>query len=101
MSKERETMDTEPIPCPFVYSKGKRCSGHLVKVKAYKADLEWTPGADGAWSLSIGSPRSHYHLFCSKKDNHAGAVRPDALKFHWAELPEELRSKLIEARLIA
>lgn len=94
-------MEAQLIPCPFVYSKGKRCSGHVVKVEAFKADLEWTPDADGAWSLSIGSPRSRYHLFCSEKENHAGAVRPDALKFYWAELPEELRSRLIEARLIA
>jgi hypothetical protein len=27
--------------CPFVYASGKRCTGHITRVEAYKADLSW------------------------------------------------------------
>ena len=75
----REHMEVEvprTIPCPFVYSRGKQCPGHIVRVEAYKADLEWNFRADDAWFFGW-TPRSHYHLFCSEKDNHAGANRED------------------------
>ncbi len=62
------------IPCPFVYAKGKKCTGHVVRVEAYKADISWNY-RDGAWRFAVGGPRSHYHLFCSEKDNHAGVRR--------------------------
>jgi hypothetical protein len=41
-------------------------------MKAYKADLTWQPGEGGVWHFSRQPPRSHYHLFCSEKGNHAG-----------------------------
>ena len=54
-------MDTA-IPCPFVYANGKRCTGHVVRVEAYKADINWAPDkATGEWRQSTGQPRSHYH----------------------------------------
>jgi hypothetical protein len=88
------------IPCPFVYSsgKGKRCQGHVVRVEAYKADLKWEFSADGVWSFAYGAPLSHYHLFCSEKNNHAGLKREDALKFRWEELPVELRARLAKGQ---
>ena len=70
----------DPIPCPFVYSTGKRCTGHVAKVEAYKADLEWSFDTGNGWTFSAGEPRSHYHVFCSEKGNHAGVTREDALK---------------------
>jgi hypothetical protein len=91
-SKELQAMIT-PIPCPFVYANGKHCSGHIVRVEAYKADITWTPnGETGKWEVCAGQPRSHYHLFCSEKDNHAGCRQPDSgqMKFYLNQLPKEL-----------
>lgn len=84
------------IQCPFRYARGKQCTGHVTRVEAYKADLEWALSDDGEATLEWGTPRSHFHLFCSEKDNHAGAGRPDdsRLKFYWQELPESLRALL-------
>lgn len=85
------------VPCPFVYADGRRCEGHVVRVEAYKAELVWTVGEDGTWSFDF-QPRSHYHLFCSAKGNHAGFRRndPAALKAWYSRLPEELR-RVIDA----
>jgi len=83
------------IPCPFVYANGKRCTGHVVRVEAYKADITWAPDkVTGEWKMETGQPRSHYHLFCSEKENHAGYRGPDSgkMKFYWEHLPEELRN---------
>ena len=76
------------IPCPFVYSTRRPCPGHVVRVEAYKAELVWSLGADGVWSFAF-APRSHWHLFCSLKGNHAGSLRPDdpQMKFRDRELP--------------
>ena len=79
------------IPCPFVYSGGKSCTGETIKVEAYKADLEWKQDESGNWEFSAGPPRSHYHLFCSEKRNHAVPNREDALKYYYGDLPEQLQ----------
>lgn len=86
------SQEGDRVPCPFVYARGKRCTGHVVRVEAYKADLEWTLGADGTWTFSTGAPRSHYHLFCSEKGNHAGTLRhdDDRMKFYLDQLPDKL-----------
>lgn len=85
------------IPCPFVYANGKGCGGHIVRVEAYKADIEWQIDDSGRWRFGF-DPRSHYHLFCSEKGNHAGFKRQDdaQMKFHWRELPSQIRD-LLEA----
>jgi hypothetical protein len=85
------------IPCPFVYANGKRCTGEVVRVEAYKADITWGPGDDGKWRPAIGQPRSHYHLFCSEKDNHAGYARQDdgRMKFYFDQLPADLRAAML------
>ena len=81
-------MSSEKIPCPFVYANGKTCPGHVVRIAAFKVDLEWTLQEDGSWARHIGEPRSHYHLYCSEKGNHAGYDRPDSekLKFYRGHL---------------
>jgi hypothetical protein len=79
------------IPCPYVYAKGRCCTGHVVRVEAFKADLSWTLGPDGKWTFAAGEPRSHYHLYCSEKGNHAGVGRDDALKYFWSDLPATLK----------
>jgi hypothetical protein len=83
------------IPCPFVYSTGRQCAGHIVRIEAYKADIEWQEGKEGGWDFAF-SPRSHYHLFCSERGNHAGALRRDdeQMKFHWRYLPDEIKAIL-------
>jgi hypothetical protein len=67
-----------------------------VRIEAYKADIDWQLGEDG-WSFGF-APRSHYHVFCSEKGNHAGFKRQDdpQMKFHWRELPAQVRA-LLEA----
>jgi hypothetical protein len=82
--------------CPFVYASGKHCSGRVVRVEAFKADLAWTSNDSGGdWNFSW-SARSHFHLFCSDKGNHAGTVRPDSdqMKFYWDQLPEDVQQLL-------
>ncbi len=90
---------TAKIPCPFVYANGKKCAGHVVRVEAYKADIEWAVDADGKWVFSVDAPRSHYHVFCSAKDNHAGVSGPDndQMKFYLDELPDALTVAMAEA----
>jgi hypothetical protein len=85
-------MEQGRIPCPFVYANGKRCTGHVTRVEAYKADLEWALQPDSTWKFGC-APRSHFHLFCSEKGNHAGYARPDndQMKLYFNQLPEQLR----------
>ena len=80
------------VACPFVYANGRKCSGHITHVEAYKIDVTWKPGEDGKWRPSVGEPRSHYHLFCSERGNHAGAGRQDhsSMKCYLSQLPEGL-----------
>ena len=82
----------QEVACPFVYARGRRCLGHITHVEAYKVDVRWTPGEDGKWRPSLGEPRSHYHLFCSEKGNHAGVRREDhpSMKRYLGQLPEGL-----------
>jgi hypothetical protein len=94
---------TPPInakePCPFVYATGKKCQGHIVRIEAYKADISWeVDDKTGIWKFSLGGPRSHYHLFCSLKSNHAGWDRPDSeqLKFYFDQLPASLQAVIKE-----
>ena len=81
------------IPCPFVSVNGKCCTGHVVRIEAYMADLAWSPNDDGKWVFGHDEPRSHYHLFCSKKGTHAGydGSHSDQLKRYLQELPDPLR----------
>jgi hypothetical protein len=83
-------------PCPYVYAKGKKCMGHIVRIEAFKVDLAWTLGNDGKWTVFVGGPRSHYHLYCSEKGNHAGHGKPDAdaMKFYYQSLPPTLQKAI-------
>ena len=92
-------MDQTQFPCPFVYANGKRCAGHITRVEAYKADLSWDRQEDGTWKFGWRSPRSHYHVFCSLKGNHAGYDRPDdeRMKLYFDQLPDGLREAMTRA----
>jgi hypothetical protein len=87
------------IACPFVYANGRACAGHVVRVEAYKADLVWSTDAEGSWSFDF-RPRSHYHVFCSEKGNHAAFRRqdPNALKFWFDTLPTPIRRILEQTK---
>ena len=87
------------FPCPFVYARGKRCTGEIDRVEAYKADIVWAKLGD-SWELSLG-PRSHYHVFCSLKNDHAGYKKSDdsQMKFYWDDLPSEFKTVLLGAAL--
>jgi hypothetical protein len=80
------------IACPFVYANGRVCVGHVVRVEVYKADMDWSVDAEGVWHFGF-RPRSHFHLFCSEKGNHAGfrGQDPVALKYWFDHLPEGLQ----------
>ena len=39
--------NAERIPCPFVYANGRACTGHVVRVEAYKADVTWSVDEGG------------------------------------------------------
>ncbi len=83
------------IPCPYVYANSKSCPGRIIRVEAYKADVEWEESEDGKWVLTW-DPRSHYHLFCSVKGDHVGPRRrhDPRLKFFRDDLPDKIRALL-------
>lgn len=85
----------DDIPCPFIYANGKRCTGRIIRIEAYKAEIIWDRTESGKWAFGF-APRSHFHLFCSEKNNHAGSLRPDnpQMKYHWRQLPDEIRQIL-------
>lgn len=94
-------MQPKEIPCPFIYANGKKSVGLVVKVEAYKADLSWVRQEDGTWEFGRSNPRSHFHLFCSLKGNHAGYDRSDdpRMKLYGDQLPDDLRA-VIAGRLV-
>lgn len=90
---------TARIPCPFVYASGKPCEGPVVRVEAYRADLQWAQDEMGNWRLDWSRPRLHFHVFCSIRGNHAGVRRSDdsRMKFYLDQLPAELRLILLKS----
>jgi len=47
----------------------------FVRIELYKADLTWDADAASRWRFGFRQ-RSHYHLFCSEKGNHARRPSP-------------------------
>lgn len=88
------------IPCPFTDAEGRRCPGRIVRVKAYKADLDWSENENGTWTLRTGLPRSRFHLVCSEGGNHSGYARPDdeQMAVYLDQLPEGLWEAMRGAR---
>jgi hypothetical protein len=84
-----------PIPCPFVYANGRLCNGHITRIEAYGATVQWTQCPTGAWAFTWAE-RSHYHLFCSLKGAHAGMGRPDdpRMKCYVDQLPQDVLTLL-------
>jgi hypothetical protein len=81
---------TKIVPCPFVFADGRKCTGHITRVEAYKCDVAWIPH-DGKWRPAVTEIRTHYQLFCSEEDGHG--TSPDdnsGMKFYRKHLPESL-----------
>lgn len=89
-------IEDQPEPCPYVSTSGKKCTGHVVRIEAFNAHLAWHRSDDGKWTRSVGQPRSHYHFYCSEKDNHAGYGKPDneAMKFYYQDLSPALQKAI-------
>ena len=87
-------MDFERIPCPYRYAEGKKCPGYITHTVMYKADLEWSINESGQWTLNFTQARSHVHLSCSEKGNHAGYRKPDdaQMKFYPDKLPPKVEA---------
>ena len=88
------------VPCPFTYADGRRCTGHVRRVEVYHCKIFWEQRDDGSWLFDY-QPGTHYHLFCSEKDNHAGIRRGDdeRMKFWPQHLPEEVAEAIDSASL--
>jgi hypothetical protein len=74
-------MTREAIPCPFVYANGRKCSGVVYRARAYGPEY-------GAGYVARENVRK-YRLWCSEKDDHAGAVSSvgkDRMEFYPRDL---------------
>jgi hypothetical protein len=70
------------VRCPFVYSNGKRCTGVIRQARAYGP-------LRGNHYVDRDDVRA-YRLWCSDKDDHAGAVSSSAGKVRMEFYPNEL-----------
>jgi hypothetical protein len=78
------------FPCPYVYPSGDRYGGRIVKVEAFNTDLRWTFDESGNSIFSHSQRRSHFHLFCSEKGNHADDSHPEQMMRYTINMPDEL-----------
>jgi hypothetical protein len=83
--EEHQTKVDQGEPCPYVYAKYEF---KPLKPISHRGD-------DEKWSFEAGQPRSHYHLYCSEKDNHAGYAWPDAMKYYCQDLPPSLQKVIV------
>ncbi|TPG45694.1 hypothetical protein EAH89_26185 [Roseomonas nepalensis] len=74
--------DMTTIPCPFVYANGKHCQGHVRMARAYGPSR-------GSHYVAQEEVRK-YRLWCSEKEDHAGAVRTNEGKLRMEFYPREL-----------
>jgi len=70
------------LPCPFVYASGRKCPGHVNRVRAYGP-------IDGEGGLRVVKK---YGLWCSEKDDHAGVVSGWVAKERMEFYPDNLPS---------
>ncbi len=72
------------IPCPFVYASGKPCAGSVCRAQGY--------GRVRGDHYVIRK----YRLWCSEKDDHAGAVRTFEGKQRMEFYPDELPPGMLD-----
>jgi len=76
-------MESLTIDCPFIYSNGQCCSGKVSRARAYGP----TRGGHYVERTDV----SKYRLWCSEKDDHAGAVSSAVSKPRMEFYPRELQ----------
>jgi hypothetical protein len=72
---------SESIECPFSYANGKTCCGVIYRARAYGRGY---PGYVARENVQC------YRLWCSEKDDHAGAVPSTAGKWRMEFYPSQL-----------
>lgn len=75
-------MDQDSIRCPFVYANGRQCCGVVRQVRAYGPTR-------GTHQVAREDVRK-YRLWCSDKDDHAGAVSDSESKLRMEFYPDQL-----------
>jgi hypothetical protein len=70
------------IPCPFTYANGRACCGVVYRARAYG------PSRDGH-HVARADVRK-YRLWCSEKDDHAGAVNSTDGKWRMEFYPDQM-----------
>ena len=79
-------MDYPPIPCPFVYANGKRCTGHVRRAKAFGPVRKFGGRLPRAYVRK-------YRLWCTEKDDHCGILATfegkERMEFYPDDLPVE------------
>jgi hypothetical protein len=75
-------MESQTIACPFVYANGHRCCGEIYKARAY--------GPTRRSHYVDRDDVRKYRLWCSAKDDHAGAVSGGGSKERMEFYPKEL-----------
>jgi hypothetical protein len=75
-------MESQKIPCPFVYANGRHCSGVVYKARAH--------GPTRADNYVDRADLRKYRLWCSDKDDHTGAVSDSVTKDRMEFYPNDL-----------
>jgi hypothetical protein len=83
-------MVAQSIRCPFVYANGRKCDGTVRQARAYGP----TRGRHYVDRPDV----KKYRLWCSEKDDHAGAVPSSSgkrrMEFYPYELAEGVEDRL-------
>jgi hypothetical protein len=88
------------MQCPFVYANKKRCNGYINQIKVIKANIEFVIDEKDNIKLTSLNSNYHVHLYCSKKEGHAGCHKqpPEIMKLWFNKLPDNIKmaiSKLV------
>lgn len=79
----------EKLPCPFVYSNGRKCCGYISHARLYGG--------------RVVHRAAKVRLWCSEKDDHAGAVSSwagkDRMEFYPDKLPAAVWAALESGEL--
>ena len=77
------------LACPFVYANGRKCCGFIRRVRLYGGD-------------TVHNAKK-VRLWCSEKDDHAGAVSSwvtkERMEFYPDQLPKEIFDALASGEL--
>lgn len=89
-------MDEDILRCLFAYANGCRCQGTIYRARAYgRTRGRDYPGWDGV---------REYRLWCSLKNDHAGAVSSfvgkDRIEFYPDRLPPQLVERVWQGDLL-